>query len=136
MNHQNDIATADDIRLLVDDFYDLALADELLGPIFTERIAPEKWPSHKIRIYLFWETILLGIEDETRRYGGSPFAPHIGLALEKQHFDRWLQLFTDTVQRHFSGPKAEEAVWRAGQMAQLFFYKLTAMNERGNIPLI
>ena len=34
---------------------------------------------------------------------------HAVLAVEKAHFDRWLQLFGATVDENFSGPKAEEA---------------------------
>ncbi|MEZ4776867.1 MAG: group III truncated hemoglobin [Bacteroidia bacterium] len=136
MDNRKDITDTADIRLLVDEFYARALADELLGPVFSSRISAEKWPAHKARIYLFWETVLLGVEDPEKRYGGSPFAPHIGLELEAAHFEKWLELFNDTVRKYFEGPKTDETVWRASQMAQLFLYKLTAMKTKGNIPLV
>ena len=111
MNKKGDIASLGDIHLLVDEFYTLALKDDLLGPVFNKRIAPENWPKHKQRIYLFWETVLLGVDDPEKRYTGSPFAPHIGLGIEEKHFNRWLELFRETVTRLFSGPKAEETIW-------------------------
>lgn len=136
MDKRKDITESADIRLLVDEFYAQALTDELLGPVFAARIPSEKWPEHKARIYLFWETVLLGFEEPEKRYGGSPFAPHIGLELGEAHFEKWLELFNQTVNQYFAGPKADETQWRATQMAQLFLYKLTAMKTRGNIPLV
>lgn len=136
MNEKKDITSRGDIHLLVDEFYALALKDDLLGPVFNGRIAPENWPEHKEHIYLFWETVLLGVEDPEGRYAGSPFASHIGLGIEAQHFQRWLELFGHTVNHFFSGMKAEEAVWRAEQMAKLFAFKLSSMQQKGNIPLI
>jgi hypothetical protein len=42
------------------------------------------------------------------------------LPVGKAHFDRWLELFLETVDENFSGPKAEEAKGRALSIADTF----------------
>jgi hemoglobin len=44
--------------------------------------------------------------------------------MEVKHFDRWIQHFNTTIDEFFSGPKAEEAKTRAGQIAKTFQFKL------------
>ena len=46
------------------------------------------------------------------------------MKLEKQDFDRWLSLFTTTVDELFEGQKAEEAKQRAVSIAGIFQYKM------------
>jgi hypothetical protein len=53
-------------------------------------------------------------------YYGSPFMPHAKLPIGEKHFDRWLELFDQTVDEHFSGDKAYEAKWRADRLALMF----------------
>ncbi|MFD2145824.1 group III truncated hemoglobin [Mucilaginibacter antarcticus] len=62
------ILTLDDIKLLVDTFYDRIRTDELLAPIFNQRIQ-DRWPIHLEKMYKFWQTVLL----EEHTYFGSPF---------------------------------------------------------------
>jgi hemoglobin len=45
-------------------------------------------------------------------------------SLGKNHFDQWLQLWEETVNENFSGPKSEEAVTRAKAIAELMQYKI------------
>ena len=49
----------DDIKILVDTFYDKARQDTLLGPIF-EGVIEDRWPEHLEKMYRFWQTVLLG----------------------------------------------------------------------------
>jgi hemoglobin len=116
---KDDILTLDDIKLLVNRFYDKVREDTLIGPIFNERIQ-NRWPEHLAKMYTFWQTVLLG--DHT--YYGSPFPPHAQLPVEGQHFQRWLFLFSQTLNELFSGEKAKEAMWRADKMAEMFQYKI------------
>ncbi len=113
------ILTLKDIKLLVDTFYDRIRTDELLAPIFNERIQ-DKWPIHLEKMYKFWQTVLL----EEHTYFGSPFFPHANLPVGHEHFAAWVALFTKTVDELFTGDKAEEAKWRANKMAQLFEAKI------------
>ncbi len=115
-----EITVLDDIKLLVDTFYDKVRKDAVLGPVFDQRIS-DRWPEHLARMYTFWQTVLL----EERTYYGSPFPVHRGLGIDHRHFDRWMELFTETVDSLFSGKLAEEAKWRAGKMAELFEIKLS-----------
>jgi hemoglobin len=115
----NDITTFEDIKLLVDTFYSKVQKDEFIGPIFNEKIG-NRWPEHLEKMYRFWQTILL----EVHSYSGSPFPPHKQLPVAKEHFDRWMEIFTKTTDSLFVGPLAEEAKLRAKNMAEMFHYKI------------
>ncbi|RKS95422.1 hemoglobin [Flavobacterium limicola] len=119
MTPQNDITTFDDIKLLVDTFYSKVQKDEFIGLIFNEKIG-NRWPEHLEKMYRFWQTILL----EVHSYSGSPFPPHKQLPVSKEHFDRWMQIFTETTDSLFVGTLAEEAKLRAKNMAEMFHYKI------------
>lgn len=121
-----DIEGLDDIRLLVNDFYARARKDDLLGNIFNDVIG-DRWDNHLEKMYRFWQTVLLS----EHTYYGSPFPPHSKLPLENQHFDRWLLLFRATITENFAGPKADEALWRAARMAEMFSYKMQHMKQAG-----
>lgn len=116
---KKDILTLEDIRLLVDTFYGKVREDELIGSIFNERIQ-DRWPQHLAKMYTFWQTVLLG----EHTYFGSPFPPHAQLPVEKIHFERWLNLFLQTLDELFTGEIAKEAIWRANKMAIMFQYKI------------
>lgn len=116
---KKDILTLEDIRLLVDTFYGKVREDELIGSIFNERIQ-DRWPQHLAKMYTFWQTVLLG----EHTYFGSPFPPHAKLPVEKIHFERWLNLFLQTLDELFTGEIAKEAIWRANKMAIMFQYKI------------
>lgn len=119
IQEKKDILTIEDVRLLVDTFYDKVREDELIGPIFNDRIQ-DRWPQHLAKMYTFWQTVLLG----EHTYYGSPFPPHAQLPVEKIHFERWLNLFSQTLGELFSGEVAKEAIWRANKMAIMFQYKI------------
>ncbi|RYG01253.1 MAG: group III truncated hemoglobin [Chitinophagaceae bacterium] len=114
-----EILNLDDIKLLVNTFYEKVKEDEILGPVFNAKIQ-DRWPEHLEKMYRFWQTLLL----EERTYFGRPFPPHAQLPVEWKHFERWMNLFTATVDELFIGIKADEAKWRAGKMAELFNAKI------------
>ncbi len=115
----HDILSLDDIKNLVDSFYGKVRKDQLIGPIFDERIQ-DRWPTHLAKMYTFWQTVLLG----EHTYYGSPFPPHAQLPIDEGHFNKWLELFNETLDEHFTGEIAEEAKSRSNKMAQMFQYKL------------
>lgn len=131
MKTKEDIQTREDIVLLVNTFYGKVQHNELIGPIFNDRIQ-NRWPEHLSKMYRFWETVLLGVHT----YNGAPFAPHATLPIHSDHFEVWLGLFYETVDELFQGSKAEEAKWRAGKMAVMFQSKLKYLRENGGISLI
>lgn len=131
MNEATDILTLEDIKKLVDVFYGKVKQDDLLAPIFNERIQ-DRWPQHLEKMYAFWQTVLL----HQQAYHGSPFPPHAQLPINRSHFERWMQLFTSTVDSLFTGEKANEAKWRASKMAEMFQSKIEFYKEKNIKPLI
>lgn len=128
---KKDILSLEDVKLLVDTFYGKVREDELIGPIFDERIQ-DRWPEHLTKMYTFWQTILLG----EHTYYGSPFPPHAKLPVEKIHFERWLTLFSETLNELFTGEIAEEAMWRANKMAEMFQFKIHHYRQNSTNSLI
>ncbi|EJL64471.1 group III truncated hemoglobin [Flavobacterium sp. CF136] len=114
-----DISNIEDIKILVNTFYDKVQKDDLIGPIFNQKMMG-RWPEHLEKMYRFWQTILL----EEHTYSGSPFPPHKQLPVNQSHFNRWMEIFTSTVDSLFVGKLAEEAKVRAANMAYMFNYKI------------
>lgn len=120
-----DIENINNIKKMVNVFYAKVQKDDLIGPIFNERIQSH-WPEHLEKLYSFWQGILLN----ERTYTGHPFPPHAQLPIDKQHFDRWLYLFTETVDSLFAGNKANEAKSRAYNIAGVFQNRLNNMRKQ------
>ena len=120
---KQDIKSREDIELLVDEFYKQVLANEVIGPFFTKVIQLD-WKKHIPVMYSFWETVLL----KKATYSGNPIAKHVALnqkaKLEKAHFAEWLLLWKNTINNHFSGSVANEAIKRAETMEKLMWYKI------------
>lgn len=128
---KNDIQSIDDIKILVDTFYDRVREDKLIGPIFDKKIG-DRWPQHLAKMYTFWQTVLL----EEHTYFGSPFPPHANLPVDKEHFERWLSLFSETIYDLYEGPVANEAMWRANKMAEMFQIKINHFRNNSSKSLI
>lgn len=131
MMMKRDIAHLDDVKFLVDSFYQKVLKDRLLGPVFEERIN-NNWIPHLEKMYRFWQTVLL----EEHTYHGHPFAPHVGLPIDKKHFERWLALFGETLEENFEGERQQEAMWRARKMAEMFQIKLAYYRGGDISPIV
>jgi hemoglobin len=112
----NDIGDRGDIESLVRAFYRDAATDDLLGPVF--EAAHVDWPAHVAALTDFWAWQLFG----ERGYDGNPLRAHEPVhavcPFTDAHFDRWLDLFTATVDAHFAGPAADAAKQRAAKMAR------------------
>jgi len=125
---KTDIATRDDCERLVRGFYEKALVDPVIGFLFTE-IAKVDMDHHVPRITRFWETVLLGAQT----YGGGAFRPHIELnaqvPLRKGHFERWLWLWSQTVDELFTGEVAAQAKRHADRVAGAFYARLQGVSE-------
>jgi hemoglobin len=118
-----DIQSRADIETLVAAFYKNAIDDKLIGHFFTE-VVQLNFDQHLPLICDFWETTLLG----NIVYHGNPMLKHLSLAekspLNGQHFDRWLFLWEQTIDQHFDGVIAKEAINRATQIARLMQHKI------------
>lgn len=115
----SDITTEADIKLLVDSFYERALADPLLAPVFID-FAHVDFTHHLPQLYDFWSGILLG----TSRYRGFPMRQHFPLPLTIDHFGRWLELFHEAVDAHFAGPVADTAKRHSLHVGRVFAGRL------------
>ena len=126
-----DIETREDCEQLVRTFYSRALTDPLIGWIFVD-VAKLDLEAHVPTIASFWETILLGAHS----YGGGAFAPHVALhrkaGLRKAHFDRWLALWSASVDDLFAGPTAEMSKAHAQRVARAFHERLNGMPSPGD----
>ena len=128
MTEPADLCTADDIRTLVNSFYEKVREDDLLAPVFVD-FAHVDWAEHLPVMYQFWESMLFG----AGTYSGAPFPKHVMLPVKKDHFARWLALFVETVNAHFAGPKAEEAKGRAASIADTFAQRMGLLKDPSGI---
>lgn len=125
----HDIESEADVKKLVDAFYRKVIADAVIGTIFTE-VVTITWEKHMPVMYAFWSTTLLG----SSVYTGNPMLKHLELdkkvKLRKEHFDRWLLLWEETVTTNFEGKTAGEAIQRARNIASLMHHKIN--QQRAN----
>lgn len=95
--------TEEIIRDVVVEFYRRARRDDRLGPVFEARV--QSWDVHLARMTDFWSAALL----RTGRYAGRPVERHRSISeITAGHFDRWIELFEETV-RDLCPPKQAEA---------------------------
>jgi hemoglobin len=113
---RHDISDRADVELLVVAFYRDAAMDDVLGPVF--RAARVDWSVHIPKLVDFWAWQLFG----ERGYEGNPLRAHepshARTPFRPEHYERWIDLFTETVDAHFEGPIAETAKARALRMAK------------------
>lgn len=118
-----DISSKEDIKLLVDTFYQKVAKDPVIGHHFSE-VAKVNWDHHLPKMYEFWSLLLLGKGD----YKGNTTETHVQLsqkrALTKDHFDHWITLFSHTVDELFEGEKAALAKEKANYLGMIMQVKL------------
>ena len=102
------------IENMVRRFYEIGLADDVLGPIF--RGAIHDWEAHIQTVSDFWSRSILG----TDRYQGNSFAPHMRLDFEPEAFANWLWAFESAATHCLAPPEAERAIKVARHMATSF----------------
>ena len=118
-----DIETTADLIFLMETFYSKALADEQIGHFFT-KVAPLNMQTHITLIVSFWESVLFDkagykgnvMEVHQHLHQLSPFIP--------AHFDRWVQIFKETVNALFAGVNTEKILQRAESIATVMKIKL------------
>lgn len=132
MIRKSDIIDQDDVKLLVDSFYEKVVKDKVIGYFFTE-VMIITWDNHIPRMYAFWETVLL----QKGTYRGHPPLKHVELnrlePLKQEHFTVWRNLWEETVDELFLGPVADDAKRRAEMMEKLLLFKIEKSQEDGFI---
>jgi len=123
MNEKKDIETRTDIEHLIQCFYEKALIDQQIGFIFTD-IAKIDLKNHLPHLFDFWENILL----KPNGYKKNVLKVHLDLNkkvnLRPEHFERWLNLFSATVDKLFEGIIANNAKNKALSIATVMQTKL------------
>jgi hemoglobin len=95
----------------VETFYGKIQVDDLLGPIFNERIAD--WPAHLARMKAFWRSVL----HNSGEVAGNPMLKHIVIpGLDLEHFSHWLELFYETLRDAEPDPAATSLVGGRARM--------------------
>jgi hemoglobin len=123
-NELHDIVDEADIKRLVDAFYAKVNCDDLLSPVFND-FAKVDWEKHLPLLCTFWSTLLF----RSAAYKGQPFPKHLLLPVAREHFDRWVSLFKQTVDELFKGPKAIETKGFAMSIADTFQRRMGLSNE-------
>jgi hemoglobin len=118
---KKDIESREDVELLLTEFYKIAITDKEIGHHFAEL----DLVAHLPVIVDFWEKVLFG----RNIYFGNPLFVHQKLQeknpLTLEHFQRWVAIFTETIDAHFAGEIAENAKVRAKMIAH-------SLNQRLN----
>lgn len=123
-----DLAGRADIERLVNTFYDRVRNDNLLGFIFND-VAKTNWSTHLPKMYAFWETVIFA----AGTFSGNPLSAHSRLvpltAMGRPQFDRWLEIFTSTVNLLFAGEKADHIKNCAADMANVIHAKINGVEQ-------
>jgi hemoglobin len=101
----NDISSKDDITKLVLTFYEKVKKDDELSPFFKDL----DFEVHMPKMIQFWSFALLNEPG----YTTNVVEKHLHMPLKEVHFERWLNLFNETIDEHFSGEIANQAKQRA-----------------------
>ena len=125
-----DLDDPTEIAEMVRRFYQDVAQDDLLGPIFND-VAAVDWAEHLPKLTGFWCRALLGIEG----YRGNPFRAHAEIndqhPFTTQHFERWLQLFGDTLELGWTGPNTDRALALATNVAAVHSNQLVGRSRTG-----
>ncbi|NLR78225.1 group III truncated hemoglobin [Chitinophaga eiseniae] len=118
-----DLTNKADIRIVVDEFYGKIKSDPVVGIFFTKVVAIN-WEAHLPTMCAFWENVLF----YTGEYEGNPLDTHRKIHLQyhtrPEHFNRWLELFDETIDRHYAGPNADKMKYRAKAIATVMQQKM------------
>ncbi len=120
---RGDLDSPEEIAEMVRRFYQDVAQDDLLGPLFND-VARVDWTEHLPKLVAFWSRALLGMEG----YVGNPFRAHSSVndrsPFTLEHFERWLELFHETIDGGWAGPNATRAVELAHNVARVHSQQL------------
>ncbi|MCE2712708.1 MAG: group III truncated hemoglobin [Cryomorphaceae bacterium] len=115
-NEKRDITTIQDLEFLIRKFYDKLLVDEQIGHFFIKLNLEEHIP----KVASFWAFIAL----DSPGYKGNMMEAHAKLELKTADFERWLNLFHQTIHEYFTGETADFIVQRSSLIAWTMQSKL------------
>jgi hemoglobin len=113
-----DLDDPTEVAEMVRRFYSDVAQDDLLGPMFND-VAKVDWSEHLPKLTAFWCRALFG----TAGYAGNPFQAHQRIHEQEpfrfEHFERWLDLFFETVELGWIGPNTEKVKALAANVARV-----------------
>ena len=125
MNHlKKDISSSQDIQLLVEAFSQKVLSQPYLLALF-EKLTQRDWKQHFFQMNKFWHSVLL----KSQSYKGHPLILHAFLPAKQAQVQEWIYLFHETIEEHFTGPRANAAKAFAENMVRIFAYKPSGLNN-------
>jgi len=111
-----ELCSEQEVTRLVHDFYARVREEPRLAPVFTARV--HDWDAHLGQLVDFWSAMLRG----TRRFSGAPMPKHMAMdELDRDLFDRWLQLFRQTTAECANPPMQRLADDVATRIADTFW---------------
>jgi hemoglobin len=131
-----DLDDPDEVAEMVRRFYTDVAQDDLLGPMFND-VAHVDWSAHLPKLAAFWCRAFLSMPG----YEGNPYRAHLLVhsrrSFTRAHFERWLDLFHETLDLGWAGPKVEHAKALAHRVAMVHSKQIigeTVLYEPGNAP--
>lgn len=125
------IENRDDLKLLVNTFYDKIRADQEIGFFFNETITD--WEEHLEKLTDFWDMNVFG----TKKYNGNPILAHNAVdqkfdyQITSNIFGIWLNLWFAALDELFEGENVEILKRRAQKMSTFLFINI--FESRGKV---
>jgi len=123
MSEKKDIDSREDLVQMLTAFYKKAFEDELIGRFFIE-VVPLDLTTHIPVITDFWEAIVFNTHGYRKNVMEVHQHIHQLSNIKKEHLERWVKLFTETIDEMFEGEKATLMKHRARSIATLMDIKL------------
>jgi hemoglobin len=120
---KKDIETREELEEFLRAFYKKAFADELIGHFFIE-VVPLDLKTHIPVIANFWESVAFNKPNYRKNVMEVHQYIHHLSKIKKEHLDRWVKIFTETLDETFEGSKTELMKQRARSIATLMDIKL------------
>lgn len=120
---KKDIETRKELEDFLWAFYKKAFADELIGRFFTE-VVPLDLDTHVPVIANFWESVAFNKPSYRKNVMEVHQHIHHLCKIKKEHLDRWVKIFTETLDENFEGSRTELMKQRARSIATLMDIKL------------
>jgi hemoglobin len=120
---KKDIENREELEEFLRAFYKKAFADELIGHFFTE-VVPLDLTTHIPVIAGFWESVVFNSHGYRQNVMEVHKHIHLLSKIKKEHLDRWVKIFIETLDEQFEGYKTELMKQRARSIATLMDIKL------------
>ena len=121
-----DLDDRDAVAEMVVRFYRYVAMDDILGPMFND-VAKVDWGEHLPKLTAFWCRALFSMPG----YEGNPFRAHqlvhAQRAFTTAHFERWLDIFHETIDTGWAGTNAEKAKALANKVARVHHHQLVVV---------